>query len=82
MRLSSEPCEIFCFVIIGMLIGSILCFTCMMDVNKESAYDSRFRSFEYQGHRYLKYTDPVQSFSSTLHDPDCPCWTNRLEAVK
>lgn len=82
MRLSSEPCEIVCFIVMGMLIGSILCFVCMVDVNKESAYDSRFKSFEYHGHRYLKYMDPVQAFGATLHDPDCPCWTNRLEALR
>ncbi len=87
MRLSSEPLEIFCFIGIGMLIGSILHFTATMDANKassaESAYDSSFRSFEYHNHKYLKYTDPViNAFSTTLHDPDCPCWTNRLEVVK
>ena len=82
MRLSSELCEIVGFIVMGMLIGSILCFTCMMDVNKESAYDSRFKSFEYHGHKYLKYTDSANAFSDTLHDPDCPCWTNRLETLR
>lgn len=82
MRLSSDPCEIFCFLGIGTLVGSILCFICMMDVNKESEYDSRFKSFEYHGHRYLRYMDSVNAFNNILHDPDCPCWTNRLETSR
>lgn len=82
MRLSSDTCEIVCFVAIGMLIGAILCFVCMVDVNKASVYDSRFKSFEYHGHRYLKYTDLVSYYCTTLHDPDCPCWTNRLEECR
>ena len=84
MRLSTEPFEICCFVVIGMLIGSTLCRLGMMHANKasESAYDSRFKSFEYHGHRYLKYMDSVHAFSTTLHDPDCSCWTNRVEVMK
>lgn len=82
MRLSSDTCEIVCFVVLGMLIGAILCFVCMVDVNKASVYDSRFKSFEYHGHRYLKYMDTVQAFSATLHDPDCPCLTNRLDECR
>lgn len=48
----------------------------------ESVYDSSFKSFEYHGHRYLKYMDWIHYFCSTLHDPDCPCWTNRLEECR
>ena len=82
MRLSSELSEVVCFIVMGMLFGSILCFICMMDVNKASVYDSRFESFEYHGHKYLKYSDPVQAFSTTLHDPDCSCKTNKIEVVQ
>ena len=48
----------------------------------ESVYDSRFTGFEYHGHRYLKYMDSVNAFSTILHDPDCPCKTNKVEVSR
>ena len=76
-----------CGIIIGAIMhGAISRHRYKTDVRRkasiESVYDPRFKSFEYHGHRYLKYMDVVQAFSATLHDPDCPCWTNRLETVK
>ncbi len=79
------------FFVFGILIGAV-----MYDIisslkykpdtrgktSVKSVYDSRFKSFEYHGHRYLKYMDIVQAYSTTLHDPDCPCWTNRLESCR
>ena len=44
----------------------------------ESVYDSRFTGFEWRSHKYLKYMDSVNAFSTILHDPDCPCWTNKV----
>ena len=81
---------VFLYVLVsGMLMGAAISATIMTSESNvngktltESAYDSRFKSFEYHGHRYLKYTDKVQAFSTTLHDPDCPCWTNRLETLR
>ena len=81
---------VFLFVLVsGMLLGAAISATIMTSesyvsgkTSVKSVYDSRFKSFEYHGHRYLKYMDIVQAYSTTLHDPDCPCWTNRLENMK
>lgn len=53
----------------------------------ESVHDSQFISFEWKGHKYLKYFGydtyyGTHVFNALLHDPDCPCWTNRLEACR
>ena len=46
----------------------------------KSVYDSKFTEFEWRGHKYLKYGNPANL--SVLHDPDCPCKTNRVEVVQ
>ncbi len=74
------------FLVFGILIGAVMHGTISSQKYKtdvrgkapvESVYDSRFTSFEWRGHKYLKYGN--SSYPSVLHDPDCPCWTNRLE---
>jgi len=73
-------------LVCGILIGGVI-FGAFFSKSKtytnnpastESMYDSRFKSFEYHGHRYLKYMDSVHYYCTTLHDPDCPCITNNL----
>lgn len=81
---------VFIFVLVsGILVGAAISSVVMTSesyvsrkTSVKSVYDSRFKSFEYHGHRYLKYMDIVQAYSTTLHDPDCPCWTNRLETLR
>lgn len=46
----------------------------------KSVYDSKFTEFEWRGHKYLKYGNPANL--SVLHDPDCPCITNKVEVVQ
>ena len=53
----------------------------------ESVYDSQFTGFEWKGHKYLKYAGydthyGTHVFNALLHDPDCPCKTNRVEVVE
>ena len=48
----------------------------------ESVYDSGFHGFEWKGHKYLRYSDYHTQTFTLLHDPDCPCWTNRLEECR
>ena len=48
----------------------------------ESVYDSRFHGFEWKGHKYLRYSHYDTHTYTLLHDPDCPCWTNRLESLR
>ena len=43
----------------------------------ESVCDSGFYGFEWRGHKYLKYGGSTSP--SVLHDPDCPCKTNKTE---
>ena len=38
------------------------------------------REVEYKGHKYLKY-DKFQTHT-IVHDPNCPCMTNKVEAAK
>ncbi len=52
-------------------------------VQVESVYDSRFHGFEWKGHKYLRYSCyDTHAYNTILHDPDCPCWTNRLETLR
>ena len=85
MRLSTEPIEIFGYIAIGMLIGSILCHI-GMNVNKasaaESVHDSHFTGFEWKGHNYLRYSDYNTHTYTLLHDPNCPCMTNKVEVIQ
>ena len=46
----------------------------------ESVYDAKFHGFEWRGHKYFKYGGSANP--PVLHDPDCPCWTNRLETLR
>ena len=49
----------------------------------ESVYDSRFRGFEWRGHKYLKYVGTTDaSVLGVLHDPNCPCTTNKFEVTQ
>ena len=87
--MKSSDLIIIYVLVCGILMGGIMYGTFSrqkykIDVRRkasvESVYDSRFHGFEWRGHKYLKYGN--SSHPTVLHDPDCPCWTNRLEVVK
>lgn len=76
----------------GILIGGVIFGTFfskgktypIKQASTESAHDSQFTSFDWKGHKYLRYSGynthyDTHVFNALLHDPDCPCWTNRLE---
>lgn len=44
--------------------------------------DSQFTSFEWHGHKYLRYSDYDTHTYTLLHDPDCPCHTNKTEVTQ
>lgn len=83
-------------LISGILIGAVMHSTISSPKYKpdasgktsiESVYDSQFTNFEWKGHKYLKYSGydthyDTHVFNALLHDPDCPCWTNRLESCR
>ena len=36
--------------------------------------------FEYNGHKYLELKDNSQYGQGWVHDPDCPCFTQKKES--
>ena len=49
----------------------------------EFVHDSQFISFEWKGHKYLKYSGyDTPAYNTILHDPDCTCRTNKVEVVQ
>ena len=76
---------------LGILIGAVIHSTISRQkykpdarkkVTVESVYDSRFHGFEWRGHKYLRYSHYDTHTYTLLHDPDCPCKTNRVEVTQ
>ena len=89
--MKSNDFMIIYVLVSGILIGAVMYSTISCPKYKpdasgkppiKSVYDSHFHSFEWRGHKYLRYSDYGTHTYTLLHDPDCTCWTNRLEAIK